>query len=480
MPNYSKYRWISLFAMIVGLLAGLFVYYSETPDTYFGYRPFALGLDLAGGAHLVYEADVSELESHEVRDSLNTLREVIERRINVFGVSEPLVQVEQGGFGAEVQNRLIVELPGITDINEALEIISITPELEFRAEDPEFSAKMQQIQEEQGSDSGVDLSAEIVTSEDGTAEIVLGENDLWSELANYTVDDVYLPAELSGRYLKRATVVFSGQTFQTPTVSLEFDREGATIFARLTKDNIGKTIGIFLDGELISAPVVREEIRDGRAEISGGFSLEEARELARNLNLGALPIPISLLSTQTVGPTLGEVILEKGIMAGLIGLLLIILFIIVWYRLSGIAAALSLLIYLALMLSIFKLIPVVLTAAGIAGFILSLGIALDANILIFERMKEELLTGKSLPEAITEGFDRAWLSIRDSNLSSIISAIILFWFGTSLIRGFALTFGLGVLVSMITSIVIVRSFLLVLASWEKYGLRKEFFKGGIK
>jgi len=222
--------------------------------------------------------------------------------------------------------------------------------------------------------------------------------------------------------------------------------------------------------------VVREEIRDGRAEISGQFTLEEAKILARDLNLGALPVPIKLASTQVIGATLGQEAARRGMEAGMLGLFMVALFIVAWYRLPGLVAVVSLAMYVALMLAIFKLLPVTLTAAGIAGFILSIGIAIDANILIFERLREELADGKGLVEATKEGFARAWTSIRDSNLSSIISATILFWFGTSLIKGFALTLAIGIAVSMFTAITVTRTFLLAAGFRRQTGLTKFLFK----
>jgi len=235
-------------------------------------------------------------------------------------------------------------------------------------------------------------------------------------------------------------------------------------------------VAILFDGAVISAPTVREEIRDGRAEISGQFTLAEAKNLTRDLNLGALPVPIKLASTQVVGATLGQEAAERGMAAGVIGLIIVAVFMVFWYRLPGLVSVVSLAIYVALMLAIFKLLPVTLTAAGIAGFILSVGIAIDANILIFERLREELVGGKGLWDSIKEGFTRAWTSIRDSNLSSIISAVILFWFGTSLIKGFALTLAIGIGVSMFTAITVTRTFLLAVGFRRQTKVTNFLFK----
>lgn len=455
--------------MILAGLLGFWLYSSSQPDSE-NYKQFHLGLDLSGGSHLVYEADVSDLDQAEIQGSMESLREVIERRVNAIGVSEPLVQVEQSGFGEDASHRLIIELPGVTDIDEAIAIIKETPLLEFRTERADFD--QQAVNEE------LERIQEGITS--GQTEEEVQPNE---ELFN--PDQIYEPTELTGRYLERATLEFAGGGTQgpglsEPVVSLEFNNEGSDIFAELTRDNLGKTIAIFLDGELISAPVVQAVITGGQAQISGSFEIDEARELARNLNLGALPVPIELVATQTVGPTLGARVLADGINAGIIGLILVALFMVLWYRLPGLVAVLSLSLYVMVMLSLFKLIPVTLTAAGIAGFILSIGLAVDANVLIFERLKEELEKGDSLEEAIKDGFSRAWLSIRDSNLSSIISAIILFWFGTSLIQGFALTFGLGVLISMLTAISVTRTWLLALRVRKKTGAIRFLFNSGLR
>ena len=229
---------------------------------------------------------------------------------------------------------------------------------------------------------------------------------------------------------------------------------------------------------VISAPVIREPIAGGTATISGGFTPDEARLLVRDLNFGALPLPIELISTQTIGASIGEVALQRGVTAGMYGLLFVALFLLLWYRLPGLVAVVALGIYIAIMLSIFKIIPVTLTAAGIAGFILTIGMAVDANILIFERMKEELKIGKDTQEAVKDGFARAWLDIRDGNISSIITAIILFWFGTSLVKGFALVFGIGIIASMLTAITVTRTFLYALGKYENKGFVKALFGRG--
>lgn len=294
----------------------------------------------------------------------------------------------------------------------------------------------------------------------------VGNVEVNGESVSIDPKDAYIDTGLTGRYLESAALEFSsgsgGSLSNEPVVSIVFNSEGADLFEKITRENVGENLAIFLDGEMISAPRLNETITGGRAIISGGFTPEEARSLAQNLNFGALPVPIALASTQTVGGTLGEEALSSGVYAGILGFILLSIFMILWYRIPGIIAVVALSIYVVLMLALFQLIPVVLTAAGLAGLILSVGLAVDANILIAERIKEELKAGKTVHVAIQEGFARAWLAIRDSNIAHIISAVVLFWFGTSLIKGFALVFGLGVVVSMFSAITISRTLLMAL------------------
>ena len=447
-----KVRLAALGIFLFGVLVGLFVYSSQfvgaVPYTSALARfPFALGLDLKGGTHLVYQADVSSVQGGDVADAMESLRQVIERRVNLFGVSEPLVQVERGGLlNATGAERLIVELPGVTDIDQAISLIGQTPLLEFKLLRKEVQDKL--------------------TPESDAAAFL----------------ESFEETGLSGRYLKSAQLVFNPTT-REPEVDIQFNAEGSDLFAQITKENVGEVLAIFLDGTPISLPVIQQEITGGRAQISGGFTPEEAKELARNLNYGALPVPISLLSTQTIGASLGEQAVGKSVFAGLLGFAFVSLFLLFWYRLPGVLAVLALALYVVLNLAIFKLIPVTLTAAGLAAFILSLGMAVDANILIFERMKEELMRGKSLDAAVREGFSRAWLSIRDSNLSSIITAIILYWLGgTPVVKGFALVFAIGVVTSMFTAITVTRTFLFALGLGlrERSSLVRFLFGNGLK
>lgn len=458
------YRILAVAIIIFGALASYFVYISETSEGHAWYRPFKLGLDLSGGTHLVYKADVSDVAEGSVSEAMTALKEVIERRINVFGVSEPLIQVEQVGLGSNAHHKLIVELPGVTDVNEALAIIDKTPILEFKLE-----------KVNRPSDEEITKQIESIQKSDATTSV---------ELVNSLTDALYENSGLSGKYLEKAQVVFAsaGQPGapQGPSILIQFNEEGAKLMAQITRDNTGKVLAIFLDGELLSAPVIQGEITNGEAQITGQFTIEEARELTGNLNLGALPVPIQLDSTQTIGPTLGQNVLNQGVYAGLIGFLILAAYMIFWYRLPGLVSVISLVFYIVIMLLLFKLIPITITAAGIAGFILSVGIAVDANILIFERMKEELKSGKNLHEAIVEGFSRAWLPIRDSNLSGVISAVVLFWFGTSMIKGFALTLLIGILVSMFSAITLTRTMLVALGLRHKSRLINFLFGNGLK
>jgi len=429
-----KQRYFAVILIAAAVLVGYFVYSSEQPGARF---PFKLGLDLNGGSHLVYKADVSKLSPSEVGISMDALRDVIENRVNLFGVSEPLVQVESGGVGSTIEQKLVVELPGVTDIQKAIELIGKTPLLEFM------------------------LVTQKTIEGTTTPQIVLTDTGV------------------TGRLVERSTVEFDSTTGEA-YVLLNFNNEGKDLFAKVTEEHVGEVLGIFLDGQPISLPVIQEEIKDGRASISGTFTPQEAKLLVRDLNYGALPVPIELVSTQKVGASLGEGALAGGIKAGIWSFVIIAAFLILWYRLPGLLAVLALGAYTAIMLALFKLIPVTLTAAGIAGFILSIGMAVDANILIFERMKEEFRKGGSVDGVLREGFARAWTSIRDSNISSIITAVILYWFSnTSIVKGFALIFFIGVLVSMFTAITVTRTFLLALSHKQHTGFAKFLFGSGV-
>lgn len=374
-------------------------------------RDFSFGLDLQGGTHLVYEADLEDISRADREDALNAVRDVIERRVNLFGVAEPVVQL-QNPRGEKP--RLIVELAGVGDTASAIREIGETPVLEFK-ELPSLEATEANISD-------------------------------------------FVNTGLTGRHLVKAQLDFESTT-NLPQVSLFFNDEGKELFKSITEKNLGLPVAIFLDDTPISIPTVQAVITDGRAVITGQFTISEARQLADRMNAGALPVPIHLISQQTVGSSLGTASLAASLKAGLIALIAVALFMIGWYRLPGFYAVLALIIYIVFLLAIFKLIPVTLTLAGMAGVIMSLGIAVDANVLIFERMKEEAKLGKSYALVVHDGFSRAWSSIRDSNLTTILTSIILYWQGTGTVRGFALTLMIGTALSMFSSITITRSFL---------------------
>lgn len=426
----------ALAAVAVLALVGYFVYINAvSPKPQF---PFKLGLDLAGGSHLEYAADTSKIAPSDVANLMDVLRTVIEKRVDAFGVSEPLVQVEHSNFGtASTSERLIVELPGVTDLQAAIKDIGKTPLLEFKLVNPTAASAI--------TASTTSTSTVAVKTASSTAT---------------TTMPAFIDTGLTGRYLQSAQLEFqggtAGQVANTPVVAITFNAAGGKLFQEITSKHVGQQLAIFLDGHLISSPRINEAIAGGKAIISCNFTPQTARDLAQNLSFGALPVPIHLVSTQTIGATLGAQVLHKGIAAGLAGLLLVIAFMALWYRLPGLMAGIALIGYVVMTLALFLLIPVTLTSAGLAGFVLSLGMAVDANVLVFERMKEEYRSGKPSHEAIEVGFQRAWAAIRDGHVTSIISAIILFWFGTSLIKGFALVFGLGVIVSLISALFVTR------------------------
>lgn len=419
----TRYRVLAGVALIAGFLLAYFVWATQA-NPYSSYR-FKLGLDLAGGTELVYKADLSQTAPGDRSDALSALQGVIERRVNLFGVAEPLVQTEEASaLSGTTEDRLIVDLPGVTDIQDAIDALGKTPTLEFR----------------------------LATTTATTTELR------------------YVPTGLTGRFLASASLGFgNGATagLTGPQVLLNFNSEGAKLFEKITRENVGQQLGIFLDNQLISSPVIQEAIPGGQATITGKFTATEARDLVRNLNFGALPVPIMLEGSSTVGPTLGAAAVSSGVVAGIIGFLIVALFMILWYRLPGVIAALALAEYLAFMLAVIKVIPVTLTASGIAGLIISVGMAVDANVLIFERTKEELRSGKEPREAVHVGFSRAWPAIRDGHLTMIISGVILYWLGTSIVQGFALVFVLGVLASFISAVSLSRVFLLAIVPEHK-------------
>ena len=419
--------YITIFIIFVmAFFAGNLDYPQFLNLNYLPAKDFKLGLDLQGGTHLVYEADLSTVAKEDYDSSMQGLRDVIERRVNFFGVSEPVVQVEETAG----HQRLIVELAGVVDPAQAIKMIGQTPYLEFKEQKENYRE-------------------------------IIEKNQKAEETGEGQMEDPFAPALLTGKYLKKAELGFDQTTSYQALVSIQFNDEGAKIFEELTKKNIGKPLAIFIDGLPISIPTVQEAISGGKAQISGDFTVEEAKSLARNLNAGALPLPISLISQQSVGPTLGKISLEESLMAGIFGLLAVVIFMIVFYRLPGLFASLALIIYAILNLALFKLIPVTLTLAGMGGFILSIGMAVDGNILIFSRMREELRQGRPFSAALEEGFRRAWPAIWDGNFTLLIAALILFWLGSSFVKGFALTLIIGTLLSMFSAIFITKNFLRV-------------------
>jgi preprotein translocase subunit SecD len=528
---------ISLFFILLGLTLGTYVY----PGPFNGavnkinsllsininpFNPagFKLGLDLQGGSQLVYQADLSEVPDQEKSQRMEVLRDLIERRINQFGVAEPLVQVKN--------DRLVVELAGVVDPMKAIEMIGETPYLEFmeladsqeETSDQGVIEKAQEILErarnqedfselareysqdpgsrEKGGDLGWfakgdmvpefeeaafklkkdEISSELVETSFGyhvikktedenekgeirASHILISDQDSFSE---------WKKTELSGEHLKTAR--YKVEPGLGVVIELEFTQEGAVLFEEITARNVNKPLAIFLDGMSIIdtdgdgvitendlyAPMIKEKISGGLAVISGETSVEKARQISNRLRSGALPVPIELISQQNVGASLGADSLANSLKAGIIGFLLVALFMISFYRLPGLLASISLFFYIILVLSIFKLVPITLTLSGIAGMILSIGMAVDANVLIFARMREEAVGEGTLKEIIDDGIKRAWPSIRDGNLTTLIVAFILFFIGTSFVQGFALTLIIGIFVSLFSSMVVTKNFLKLL------------------
>ena len=425
---------IGILALIIDFVPGL-----TLPDVE-GTRPIEtkVGLDLQGGLRVEYQALPVKGQAPRQQD-LDVIRTIIENRVNSTGVSEPVITT-QGS------DRIVVELPGVSDPNAVRHLVGQTGQLEF-----------------------VPL---------GTTPKNKGDK----------VDLTQFPALFNGTELSSATIA-QNQTLGR-VVTFQLKDQGAKLFADYTAKHVGEYFAIVLDGSVISAPTIDQAITGGAVEISqkgtiGGYPLKEATDLVTVLQFGSLPFPIQELSNNTISATLGEQFLSQSLLAGLVGILLVMAFMIIYYRLPGIIASFALIYYTHVVLAIFRLVPVTLTLAGIAGFVLSIGMAVDANILIFERMKEEMRVGKSLPAAVEAGFGRAWNSILDSNVSSLITATILYLFGSSTIRGFALVLILGVLVSMFSAIVVTRSILraVVARPWSRkarlYGVSEKEFVAGV-
>lgn len=383
------------------------------------------GLDIQGGTQLVLRADMSEIPNDDRVSALDSVREIISRRVDLYGVSEPIVQTSKVGN----EDRILVELPGIKNIDSAVQLIGQTAQLDFR-----------------------ELPEELKDATPGSVPIF-----------------AFTETGLTGKDLNRSAVEFSGGNNGQPAVSLEFSEEGRKMFAEITKRNIGKQVAIFIDGFPVTAPNVESEISDGRAIISGSFDIESAKQLSIQLNAGALPVPVEIIEQRTIGPSLGEESVQKSVVAGIVGLIIVMTFMIAYYGKMGLIADMALIIYGLITLSIYKIVPITLTLPGIAGFILSVGMAVDANILIFERMREEIRQGRKWRAAMELGFGRAWDSIKDANVATIITALVLLnplnlqWLVTSgSVRGFALTLLVGVLISMFTGVVVTRTLMRVL------------------
>ena len=408
----------------------------------FGRQGLTLGLDLKGGAYLVYEADLTKKDpSQTVDEAMTGVVSKIERRANAFGVKEPIIQ-RQG------ENRILVQLPGEKNVDEAKKLIGQVALLEFR--ETTTDAQGQPVRDAQGNVQWITAKAK---GSDGSDK------------------------ELTGKYLKPNSKLMLKQGTNEPEVAFEWNDEGAVLFEQVTKRNLQKPLGIFLDGQVISAPTVQAVIK--ASGVITGVDMKEAQNLSIQLNSGSLDMPLKIIQEQTVDATLGTDSLRKSVVAGAIGLLLVILFMILYYRMPGFIATLSLMIYGVLLIAIFKLVPVTLTLAGIAAGVVSMGMAVDANILIFERMKEELRAGRTLGAAVDAGFNRAWLAIRDSNVTTFIACIVLYWFGDTfgafMVKGFALTLFIGVALSMFTAITVSRVFLIMTVRMVKnswfYGVK---------
>ncbi|MBL7208726.1 MAG: protein translocase subunit SecD [Dehalococcoidia bacterium] len=408
-----------------------------------GRQGLTLGLDLEGGSHLVYEADLSQKDpAQSDNDAMRGVLDKIERRVNAYGVTEPIIQ-RQG------HDRILVQLPGVRDVDEAIRLIGQTAELDFREVE-------------------LDETGQPVLDEEGRQQ--------WAKAMAVGSDEQ--EKQLTGKYLKpNASVVLAPQTNE-PEVAFEWNGEGAVLFEQITERNLQKPLGIFLDEQLISAPTVQAVIKE--KGVITGLDLEEARLLAIQLNSGSLDVPLKVIQEQDVDATLGADSIEKSLVAGVIGLALIVLFMLLYYRVSGLVATCALVVYGVLLTAIFKMIPITLTLPGIAALILSIGMAVDANVLIFERLKEELRSGRTLGAAVEVGFNRAWPAIRDSNITTFIACIVLYWFGGTLgafmVRGFALTLFIGVALSMFSAIIITRTFLRIViravTSRPAYGVQK--------
>lgn len=386
---------------------------------------FKQGLDIQGGMQLVLNADMSEVAPADRATALETARAIVERRVNLFGISEPVIQTAQTGD----EYRIIVELAGITNPDQALQLLGTTAQLDFRLQTIPTSPL---------------------------------ENDPQSIIAFF---ESFEETPLKGSQLQRATVAFDPTTAE-PVISLEFNPEGRDIFAQITKENVNSVLGIFLDDMPVTLPQIQTPILDGKAQISGAFELEEAKQLAIQLNAGALPVPIEVLEQRVVGASLGQAAVASSVKAGVIGVVFVMLFMIIMYRWSGVLACISLSMFAVITIALYKVLGITVTLPGIAGLLLSVAMAVDANVLIFERMKEELRLGKPFQRAMQLGFGRAWDSIRDANLATLVTSLVLvnplnftFLNASGVIRGFGITLLLGIGVGLFTGVFVTRTLL---------------------
>jgi len=434
--------------MLVGIIlvaaAAIFIALPNSPGIHlnlFGMKidqdyPIREGLDLKGGIQVLLQAD-APAGTQVDQSSMQAAEFIVQSRVNALGVSEPLVQLASG-------NRIIVQLPGVKDPDAAVKTIGTTGLLEFV----------------DAGDTPLQPGTVVVTTQGGP-----------TDGAKPATSQVYKTI-MTGKDLQSADVGFT--QLNQPEIDFALTSNGSKTFGDYTTNNVGKYLAIVLDKRVIESPVIQQPITGGRGVINGQFTLQQAQDLVVQLRYGSLPIPLKVVDSQEVGPTLGAQAIQQSIIAGIIGLGIVLAFMVLNYRLPGLLADLALLIYAAVTFSLFRMIPVTLTLAGIAGFILSIGMAVDANILIFERMKEELRVGRSLHAAIEAGFERAWPSIRDSNFSTLITCTILYWFGAtfgaSIIQGFALTLAIGVVVSLFTAILVSRTFLALAV--DNLGIRR--------
>ncbi|MDD5773719.1 MAG: protein translocase subunit SecD [bacterium] len=428
-----------LFAIILIIATSVFyamptanIFFPDILAKYLPGKKVNLGLDLQGGTHLVLSVDTSKLPAgSNADDAVEVVKEIIRNRIDQFGVAEPVIQ-RQG------TNQIIVELPGIKDSARAKQLIGRTAMLEFRLVDEQADLQSA-INKNQIPDNLELLSMEHLDE---------NKNITRSQLL------IEKEAKLTGKYLKEVQIKFG--EFNEPRVTIAFNEEGGKIFSNVTGDNVGRRLAIVLDGVIKSAPVIREMIPSGNAEISGSFTMEEAQDLSIVLRAGSLPAPVKIEQEQTIGPSLGSDSIKSGVMCGILSLAVIWLFILVYYKFSGLIANLALLINVIVLIAAMTMIKATLTLPGIAGIILTIGMSIDANILVFERIREELRQGKSNRKAIENGYHKAFITVLDSNITTIISAVFLYYFGSGSIRGFAVSLTIGLLASMFTAITLSR------------------------